>query len=670
TLESVDCGKPYSTTFNREIPGATNYLRYFAGWADKISGKTISPLNDGTFSMTIKEPYGVCALILPWNFPLTLFCIKMAAALAAGNTVVIKPAEQTPLSALHMATLIQEAGFPEGVINIVNGFEETGENLVTHKDVKFISFTGSCEVGKKIQKKSVDSLVRPLLLELGGKSPNIIFDDVDLSKSVEIAHRGIFSHQGQICCSNSRIYVHENIYDQFLKMSIEMAERIVVGDTLELNTTYGPMISQVHHDKVMNYIKNRSKNSRICTGGKRTRDFGYFIEPTVIDQIKDDDKMTKEEIFGPIMQIYKFNDEKEVIDRANDTNFGLAAGVMTKDISRALRVAKQLNAGTVWINCYHALKYNVPFGGYNDSGVGREKGEDGIYSYMQTKSRLDSFPVDEFNSNTVNQKDRKMPNFFKLMKKKITFVSSDENGSRLDKDHIKKFPTSPTKVETPKNHKYITEKYKNNTNISFNQSSSVESEIVDGLINILLDDKNSVTTSDNESQIHDIRNNHQKQIVNSNSQSPIIQKTSIALRSLAIARSLDHRVSISSEQFISVGIKLERKLSIRPTQFELAEKNIIQDENKTKSREIMKRVLTRKLSHRPSVIELKTRRIIKFNEYIEVTSIDNYDRTADKPWTRLTSDDKAVIRRELNEYKSTEMDVHENSKYMTRYHRP
>jgi aldehyde dehydrogenase (NAD+) len=386
-LESLDNGKPVSVAKAVDVTKTVACYRYFAGWADKVHGKTI-PIDGDFLCYTRHEPIGVVGQIIPWNFPMLMMAWKLAPALATGNTVVLKPAEQTPLSALRIGELILEAGFPEGVVNVVPGFGPTaGAAIASHMDVDKVAFTGSTEVGHLIMEAAAKSNLKPVTLELGGKSPNIIFADVDLDAAVEGAHMGLFSNQGQSCCAGSRVFVEESIYDRFVERSIARATKRVVGDPFDPRTELGPLVDQAQFDKVMGYVESgRNERATLACGGNRIGNRGYFIQPTVFADVQDDMQIAKEEIFGPVMSIISFKSLDEVIARANRTKYGLAAAVWTRDIKKALAVANGVRAGTVWVNCYNVMDTRSPFGGFKQSGIGRELGEYGLQQYTQVKS--------------------------------------------------------------------------------------------------------------------------------------------------------------------------------------------------------------------------------------------------------------------------------------------
>jgi aldehyde dehydrogenase (NAD+) len=386
-LETLDNGKPLSIAKAVDVAKTVACYRYFAGWADKVQGKTI-PIDGDFFCYTRHEPIGVVGQIIPWNYPMLMQSWKLAPALATGNTVVMKPAEQTPLSALRIGELLLEAGYPEGVVNILPGFGPTaGAALARHMDVDKVAFTGSTEVGRLIMTAAAQSNLKRLTLELGGKSPNIIFADTDLDAAVEGAHMGIFVNQGQSCCAGSRVFVEEKIYQQFVEKSVAKAAKRRVGDPLDPSTDQGPQIDQSQFDRIMGYIESgRNEGATLACGGERVGNRGYFIRPAVFTDVHDDMKIAQEEIFGPVMSVISFKDMDEVIARANKTDYGLAAGVWTNDIKKAHAVANGVRAGTVWVNCYHVLDTRAPFGGFKQSGMGRELGEYALHEYTEVKT--------------------------------------------------------------------------------------------------------------------------------------------------------------------------------------------------------------------------------------------------------------------------------------------
>lgn len=393
TLETLDNGKPFRNAYGDAI-GSTYMLRYNAGLADKIVGQTI-PANGNVFCYTRHEPVGVVGAIIPWNFPLFLAIAKISPAIAAGCTLVLKPAEQTPLTAIYLGSLIKEAGFPPGVINIVPGYGPTaGAALVNHPDVNKLSFTGSTEVGQFIIQGSGKSNLKRVTLELGGKSPNIIFPDADLDYAVEVSHQAVMANMGQVCCAGSRTYVHEDIYDEFVKRSVERAKRRTVGDPFDPSNENGPQVDDEQLKKILELIDSgKSQGAKLLCGGKRHGNKGYFIEPTVFADVTGEMRIAKEEIFGPVQSIFKFKDIDEVLDKANDTHYGLAAAVFTKNVETALIVSSGLEAGTVWINTYNVFAPQLPFGGYKMSGQGREFGLYGVEPYLEIKTVVIHTPV-------------------------------------------------------------------------------------------------------------------------------------------------------------------------------------------------------------------------------------------------------------------------------------
>lgn len=393
SLESLDNGKPFQDAFNIDLSLTIKCYRYYAGWADKTHGKTV-PVDGSYLSYTRHEPVGVCGQIIPWNFPLLMQAWKLAPALATGNTVVMKLAEQTPLTGLAVAELVREAGFPPGVVNIVPGFGPTaGAAISQHMDVDKVAFTGSTEVGHIIQQAAGASNLKRVTLELGGKSPLIVMDDADLEHAVATAHFALFFNQGQCCCAGSRLMVQAGIYDEFVKLATEKAKKRTVGDPFIASNEQGPQVDLEQRDKVLSYIKSGiAEGACLQAGGDKWGDKGFFVQPTVFSDVTDDMQICKEEIFGPVQVIQKFTTIPEVLERANNSTYGLAAAVFTKDVGNAIFMSNSLRAGTVWVNCYDVLEAQVPFGGYKQSGQGRELGEYGLEAYTEVKTVTIAIP--------------------------------------------------------------------------------------------------------------------------------------------------------------------------------------------------------------------------------------------------------------------------------------
>ncbi|MBF6278424.1 MULTISPECIES: aldehyde dehydrogenase [Nocardia] len=391
-LETLDNGKPLTESLYLDVGLAAQTWRYFAGWTTKLGGRTVpvSPPVGDAFVYTCREPLGVVGAIVPWNFPLMIASWKVAPALAAGNTVVLKPSEFTSLSALRLVELALEAGLPAGVLNLVTGLgSEAGQALIEHPDVAKISFTGSTVTGRRIARTGADSL-KSLTLELGGKSANIVFPDADISSAADGAFNGVFLNQGQVCCAGTRLFVHRDVHDELVAALESAADAVRLGHGLSDDTDMGPLVSQVQLERVEAFVKSgRSQGATLVCGGDRpvgSLSSGHFLKPTVFTDVRDDMEIATEEIFGPVLSVLTFDDEDEVLYRANASTYGLAAGVWTNDLKRAHRMSARLQAGTVWVNTYNMIDPAAPFGGYKASGHGRDLGEESLLGYTQTKS--------------------------------------------------------------------------------------------------------------------------------------------------------------------------------------------------------------------------------------------------------------------------------------------
>jgi phenylacetaldehyde dehydrogenase len=389
-LESLDNGKPVSVARVADVPLAVDMFRYMAGWATKITGSSLSLSAGGEFhSYTRREPVGVAAQIIPWNFPLLMAAWKLGPALAAGCTVVLKLAEQTPLSGLRLAELIHEAGFPEGVVNVLTGFGEgAGAPLAAHPQVDKVAFTGSTEVGRLIVKAAAGNL-KKVTLELGGKSPAIVFPDVDIDRAIKGAASAIFFNHGQCCCAGSRLMVHEKVYDRVVDGVSQIASKIKVGPGMDPATEMGPLVSEEQFSRVTGFIDSGIQDgAKVLAGGKPASDRGYFVQPTVLTKTTPEMKVVKEEIFGPVVCAVPFsdNDLDRIADDANNTSYGLAASIWTRDVSVAHKLASRIRSGTVWVNCHNVFDASLPFGGYKESGWGREMGEEALRNYLETKA--------------------------------------------------------------------------------------------------------------------------------------------------------------------------------------------------------------------------------------------------------------------------------------------
>lgn len=390
-LETLDNGKPLAVARAADVPLVVDHFRYYAGWATKVEGETIPVSIPGqrVLNYTLRESVGVIGQIIPWNFPLLMAAWKLGAALACGNTIVLKPAEQTPLSALRLGELLDEAGIPPGVVNIVTGFGETaGAAIAAHPDIDKVAFTGSTEVGRLIMKAAAGNLKR-VSLELGGKSPNIIFADADLDAAAIGAASAIYFNHGQCCCAGSRLFIQEKAYDQLMPRLIEYSQQIKQGPGMDTTTEMGPLVSKEQFERVTGFLDaGRAEGATVAAGGGRPVRFdrGYFVAPTVFTDVRNDMKIVREEIFGPVVCAVPFKNPEDVAAAGNDSEYGLAAAVWTKDIAKAHRMAEILKAGTVWINCYNMFDAASPFGGYKQSGFGREMGKAALELYTQIKS--------------------------------------------------------------------------------------------------------------------------------------------------------------------------------------------------------------------------------------------------------------------------------------------
>ncbi|KAH6904675.1 indole-3-acetaldehyde dehydrogenase [Coprinopsis sp. MPI-PUGE-AT-0042] len=389
-LESLDTGKVYGNARNFDVNGSIGVVRYYAGWADKIHGETVE-VGEAKLCYVRREPWGVCGQIIPWNFPLTMLVWKVAPALATGNCIVLKPSEITPLSALRFADFIAEAGFPPGVINIVNGYGNTvGQAISAHPKIQKVAFTGSTITGRNILKAAADSNLKAVTLELGGKSPTIIFDDANFEQAIKWATMGIYMNMGQVCTAGSRIFVQEGIYDKFMDAFAASSRAFgqATGDPFGEDVKHGPQVSQIQFERVLGYIEEGKKaGAKVLVGGDKHSESGkgYFIQPTIFTDVTKDMKIAREEIFGPVAAVFKFKTEEEVIELANDTIYGLAAYVFSENVRRSIRVAHALEAGNIGVNSTFAGDTGMPFGGYKQSGIGRECGQYALDTYTQIK---------------------------------------------------------------------------------------------------------------------------------------------------------------------------------------------------------------------------------------------------------------------------------------------
>jgi aldehyde dehydrogenase (NAD+) len=386
-LEALDNGKTFADAKNIDVAAAIACIKYYAGWADKYSGQQIET-SEEKLAYTRHEPIGVCGQIIPWNFPLLMMAWKIGPALATGNAIVMKPSEMTPLSAYRMCDLIKAVGFPPGVFNLVVGYGQTvGNAISSHMKIDKVAFTGSTLIGRKIMEAAAKSNLKKVTLELGGKSPNIIFDDADIDQAVKWASHGIFWNHGQACCAGSRIFVQEGIYDKFLEAFAKASKSIKIGDPFATEVNQGPQVSELQYNRIMEYIDSGKKEgATVFAGGERFGSEGYFITPTIFTDVKPDMKIVQEEIFGPVGVVIKFKDIADVVTQANDTVYGLAAAIFTQNINRAIETGHALKAGTVWINCINHIEPSIPFGGFKQSGIGRELGEYALANYTNVKA--------------------------------------------------------------------------------------------------------------------------------------------------------------------------------------------------------------------------------------------------------------------------------------------
>jgi len=388
SIEVTDNGKPYAQYMAADMVLIVSHLRYYAGWADKVVGETHNYENDQII-MTLKEPVGLVAQVIPWNFPLLMMAWKLGPALAAGCCTIVKPAEDTSLGALYLGDLVRKAGFPPGVVQVLTGYgPKAGQALAEHLDIDKIAFTGSVGVGKKIMEAAAKSNLKKVTLELGGKSPLVVFEDADVDEAVALSHQAIFFNQGQVCTAASRVFVQESVYDKFMEKAKKAAvERVgVTGDPFDSNTQQGAQVSETQYKRIMEYIEHGKKEATLEVGGVRKGDKGFFIEPTIFSNVESGHKIHDEEIFGPVMSVIKFTDMDDAIKKSNDTTFGLAAAIVTPDIKKTFRLVREIKAGTIWCNTYHAYHDAAPFGGYKQSGIGREKGQEALENYLETKT--------------------------------------------------------------------------------------------------------------------------------------------------------------------------------------------------------------------------------------------------------------------------------------------
>ncbi|CAC5403332.1 ALDH1A [Mytilus coruscus] len=498
SLETLDNGKPFKDSYGIDVPYTVKCLRYFAGWSDKIQGKTI-PMDGEFFCYTRHEPVGICGQIIPWNFPLLMMAWKIGPALCCGNVIVLKPAEQTPLTALYTAQLAKEltiriflkAGFPPGVLNVVPGYGPTaGAAISNHPDIDKVAFTGSTEVGQIVMEAAAKTNLKRVTLELGGKSPNVVFADADLDFAVEMSHFGLFFNMGQCCCAGSRLYVQEEIYDEFKSKLVEKAMKRPVGDPFDEGNDSGPQVDQDQFNKILELVESGKQEGAVLEcGGKRQGVNGYFIEPTVFSNVNEDMRIGKEEIFGPVQTLIKFKTMDEVIERANNTTYGLAAAIFTRDINKVMTYTSRVRAGTIWVNCYNILRTTCPFGGFKKSGIGRELGEYGLHQYSEVKTVIINAPnapidkppiearhVDTPDSETVTDKSKK------IYKSVIDFVPAKTENTEtpiqgiIDNPKNPYVSTSAVIISMPNQNKQTAG---DNQQITEGTDNSVESKVVD-----------------------------------------------------------------------------------------------------------------------------------------------------------------------------------------------